>query len=116
MVSTAFPNVRVRVAYVSGATLVRPKNAVSVCKCPNSTSTGVERAETAGFVESDGCRLAPVIRASKKRTATPLGGVSPIVRLMGTPPLVEAAFIDPPQDTRKLQLAIARITRIAFRM
>src|ERR1700739_1748885 len=116
-VSTAFPNVRVRLAYVSGATFVRLRNAVSVCKCPNSISVGVESTETAGLVISDGCRVAPVIRASKKRTATLLGGVSPIVKLMGTPPLVEEALIaDPPQDTRRVQLAITRATRITFRM
>jgi len=54
-------------------------------KCPNSISTGEDSTETGGLVESEGCKLAPVIKASKNRTATPLGGVSPMVKLMGTP-------------------------------
>src|ERR1700746_3008816 len=56
----------------------RLKNALSVCRYPNSTSTGVVMKETAGFLASVGCRLAPVIEASEKRTATPFGGVSRI--------------------------------------
>ena len=73
---------------------------------------------TADFIVSIGCRLAPVIKASKNRTATVLGGVSLIVRLIGTPLLVPAveAPIDPPQDTRRQQAAITRVTQIAFRM
>jgi hypothetical protein len=116
-VSTAFPNVSVRLAYVSGATFVRLRNAVSVCKCPNSTSVGVESTETAGLVISVGCSVAPVIKASKNRTATLLGGVSPIVRLIGTPPFVDEALIDdPPQDTRRVQLVTTSATKITFRM
>src|SRR5579864_4677741 len=92
MVIIALPNVSVRLWYVSGATLPRFRNAVSVCRCPNSTSTGVVITETAGFFESDGCRLAPVMEASKKSTATPVGGVSPMVRVIGTPPTEDALW------------------------
>jgi hypothetical protein len=66
----------------------------------------VESTDTAGFVISEGCRLAPVINASKKSTATPLGGASPIDRLIGTP-LVVGVFMEPPQATSKTQLATA---------
>src|SRR5579859_108258 len=85
IVIVALPNVSVMLWYVSGATFAKLKNAVSVCRCPNSTSTGVASAETADFVMSDGCRLTPVIIASKNSTPTPFGGVSPIVKLIGTP-------------------------------
>src|SRR5579862_5345612 len=94
--------------YVSGATLAKLRNAVSVCKCPNSTSTGVVNAVTAGFVASDGCRLAPVTNASKNSTPTPFGGVSPRVKVMGTALLgVICWFIEPPQATRNRQLTTA---------
>ena len=67
----------------------RFRNAVSVCRCPNSTSTGVDITETAVLLLPVGSRLAPVMEASKKSTATPLGGVSPMVRLIGTPFVTE---------------------------
>src|SRR5260370_4026878 len=38
IVSTGLAKVKVRLLYVSGATLARLRNAVTVCKCPNSTS------------------------------------------------------------------------------
>src|SRR6266478_1608471 len=108
MVIIALPNVSVRLWYVSGATLPRSRNAVSVCKCPNSTSTGVVIRETACFLESDGCRLAPVMEASKKSTATPLGGVSPMVRLIGTPPTEDALrFMEELQASSKTQQVMA---------
>src|SRR6266571_5825937 len=56
---------------------------------------------------SDGCRLALVIDASKKSTATPLGGVSRIARLIGTPLLPVEELMEPPQATRKTQLTSA---------
>jgi hypothetical protein len=82
---------------------------VSACKCPNSTSTGVDITVTGAFLESEGCRLAPVMEASKKRTATPLGGVSPIVKLMGILFVlpIGAAFEEPPQAANKTQLETA---------
>jgi len=80
---------------------------VSVCKCPNSTSTGEESTGTAGLLESEGCKLAPVIEASKKRTATPVGGVSPMVKLIGTPLLVFMEFIEKPHEVRRVLLRIA---------
>src|SRR6266436_3014832 len=83
---------------------VRLRNAVSVCKCPNSTSTGVVTTATADLVISEGCRLPPVMEASKNNTATPLGGVSPMVKLIGTPLAVGGVFIEPPQAARKAQL------------
>ena len=107
IVSCAFPNVNLRLAYVSGATFARLRNALSVCKCPNSISTGDDSTETAALVESEGCRLAPVIDASKNRTATPLGGVSPMVKLMGTPPLGFTEFMEPPHAARMAVLRIA---------
>ena len=60
------------------------------------------------MLESEGCRLAPVMEASKKRTATPLGGVSPIVKVMGTPLLVFMEFVETPHEVRKVLLSIAR--------
>jgi hypothetical protein len=61
---------------------------------------------------SDGCRLAPVIEASIKSTATSPGGVSPIARLIGTPLLIVVELtveelIELPQATRKTQLTSA---------
>jgi hypothetical protein len=108
IVNCAFPKVKLRLAYVSGAMFARLRNALSVCKCPNSTSTGAESTETAGFVESEGFRLAPVMEASKNRTATPLGGVSPMLKLMGTPLLVFIEFMEPPQAASTLLLRSAR--------
>src|SRR5690349_18889834 len=107
IVSCAFPSVNLRLAYVSGATFARLRNALSVCKCPNSISTGDDSTETAALLESEGCRLAPVIDASKNRTATPLGGVSPIVKLIGTPLLWFIVFMEPPHAVRIVQLRIA---------
>jgi hypothetical protein len=60
------------------------------------------------LVESEGCRLAPVMEASKNRTATPLGGVSPMVKLMGTPLVVFTEFMEPPQAARIVLLKSAR--------
>src|ERR1700745_673525 len=81
------------------------RNAVSVCKCPNSTSTGVVSTATADLLMSEGCRVPPVIKASKNNTATPLGGVSRMVRIMGTLLTVGGVFIEPPpQAARKAQL------------
>src|SRR5260370_18199415 len=80
----------------------RLKNAVSVCRCPNSTSTGDDSTGTAALLESAGCRLAPVMEASKNRTATPLGGVSRIVKLIGTLPLGFTEFMEPPQAAKTL--------------
>src|SRR6267143_6976708 len=81
------------------------RNAVSVCKCPNSTSTGVVTTGTAALLISEGCKLPPVIKASKNSTATPLGGVSRMARLMGAPFTVGGVFIElPPQAARKAQL------------
>src|SRR4029077_1997996 len=91
------------------------RNAVSVCKCPNSTSTGVVTTETAALLISEGCKLPPVIKASKNSTATPLGGVSRMLRLMGTPLTVGVVFIElPPQAARNAQLTSTSAT-IAFR-
>jgi hypothetical protein len=90
-----------------GGTFARLRKAVSVCKCPNSTSTGADKTETAGLLVSEGCRLAPVMEASKKRTATPLGGVSPIVKLMGAPPAAVTEFVEAPQAARKALLTSA---------
>src|SRR4029077_15320242 len=89
------------------------RNAVSVCKCPNSTSTGVVTTGTAALLVSEGCKVPPVIKTSKTSTATPLGGVSRMVRLMGTPLTVEV-FIEPPQAARKAQLTSKSATK-AFR-
>src|SRR5437879_1521335 len=108
IVSCALPKVNLRLAYVSGATFARLRSALSVCKCPNSISTGEDSTETAGLVESEGCRLAPVIKASKNRTATPLGGVSPIVKLMGTPLLGATDCIGPLQAARIVPLRSTR--------
>jgi hypothetical protein len=112
IVSTALLKVRFRLAYVSGATFARLRNAVFVCKCPNSTSTGVVTTGTADLVISEGRKLPPVIEASKNNTATPLGGVSPMVRLMGTPLTVGEVFIiEPlPQAARKAQLTSTSAT------
>src|SRR5258708_12866979 len=85
IVSTALPNVRVMLLYVSGGMFDKLRNAVSVCKCPNSTSTGVVSTATAALLISDGCKLPPVIKASKNNTATPLGGVARKVRAVGPP-------------------------------
>src|SRR5882762_1824523 len=68
IVSCAFPKVNLRLAYVSGATFARLRSALSVCRCPNSISTGDDSTDTAALLESEGCRLAPVIEASKNRT------------------------------------------------
>src|SRR6516165_7945498 len=85
--------------------LPRLSHAVSVCRCPNSTSTGVVITETAAFLGSDGCRLAAVMDASKKSTATPLGGVSPMVRVIGTPPIEDGLwFMEELQASSKMQL------------
>src|SRR5229473_3017491 len=111
IVNWAFPKVNLMLAYVSGGTFARLRNAVSVCKCPNSTSTGTDSTGTAGLLESDGCRLAPVMEASKKRTATPFGGVSPIVRLIGTPLVGVLEFMEPPQAARKALLRSASAKR-----
>src|SRR5215472_9626335 len=83
--------------YVSGVIFARLRKAVSVCKWPNSISTGLASKEMGGLVESEGCRLAPVIDASKNRTATPFGGASPIVRLIGTPLVTWTGLMEPPQ-------------------
>src|SRR5690349_3969125 len=91
---------------------VRLRNAVSVCKCPNSTSTGVVTTATADLLISEGCKLPPVIEASKNNTATPLGGVSPIVKLMGTPLTVGGVFIEPPQAARNAQLTSMSATKV----
>src|SRR5260370_18456573 len=85
----------------------RLKNAVSVCRCPNSTSTGDDSTGTAALLESAGCRLAPVMEASKNRTATPLGGVSRIVKLIGTLPLGLMEFLEPPQPAKTILLRSA---------
>src|SRR5260370_12735770 len=85
----------------------RLKNAVSVCKCPNSTSTGADSTGTAALLESAGCRLAPVMEASKNRTATPLGGVSRIVKLIGTLPFGFMEFMEPTQAAKTMPLRIA---------
>src|SRR5260370_34417066 len=85
----------------------RLKNAVSVCRCPNSTSTGDDSTGTAALLESAGCRLAPVMEASKNRTATPLGGVSRIVKLIGTLPLGFMEFMEPPQAAKTMLLRSA---------
>lgn len=103
---------------MSGATFARLRNAVSVCKCPNSTSTGVVITDTAGLLESEGCRVAPVMEASKKSTATPLGGVSPIVRLMGIlfPLPIGVDIVEPPQAVNKTQLESASTIKIVRHM
>src|SRR6266446_4095223 len=93
---------------------VRLRNAVSVCKWPNSTSTGVVATATADLVISEGCKLPPVMEASKNSTATPLGGVSPIVKLIGTPLAVGGVFIEPPQAARKAQLTSMSATRVVL--
>jgi len=108
IVSCAPPKVNLRLAYVSGVTFARLRNALSVCKCPNSISTGEDSTETAGLLESEGCRLAPVIKASKNKTAAPLGGVSPMVKLMGTPLLWFIVFMEPPHAARIVQLRSTR--------
>ena len=89
--------------------MARLRNAVSVCKCPNSTSTGVDSTETAGLLVSDGCRFAAVTLASKKSTATPFGGVSPMVRLSGTPLATEDGlrFMEPLQARSKREVVSA---------
>src|SRR5215469_11182001 len=73
--------------------------------CPNSTSTGAFMRETAGFLLSVGCRLTPVIEASKNRTPTPFGGVSRIDKLTGTPFPAGEDFMEPPQAAIKTQHA-----------
>src|SRR5260370_14799671 len=108
IVSCAFPNVNLRLAYMSGATFARLRNALSVCRCPNSISTGADITETAGFFGSEGCRLAPMMEASKNRTATPLGGVSPMLKLRGKPPLVFMEFMELPQAAKTTLLRSAR--------
>jgi hypothetical protein len=78
----------------------------------------VDSTDTAALLESEGCKLAPVIIASKKTTATPFGGVSPSDKLMGTalpagggvmelPPqptnvYVVSAIAKPKKDTREM--------------
>jgi hypothetical protein len=46
------------------------------------------------------------MEASKKSTATPLGGVSPIVKLIGTllPLPASVGFVEPPQAAKSTQL------------
>src|SRR5215469_9383774 len=100
MVISAFPKVKAMPLYVSGVIFARLRKAVSVCKWPNSISTGLVSTEMGGLEESEGCRLAPVIDASKNRTATPFGGVSPIVRLIGTPLVTWTGLMEPPQAKR----------------
>jgi hypothetical protein len=72
---------------------------------------------TKGLPES-GCRLAPVIVASKKSTATPVGGVSPIVKLMGIVLAlpIGTGFVEPPQAANKTQLESASAIKIVRRM
>src|SRR5579863_6329381 len=109
----AVPKVSVMLLNVSAGTLARLRNAESVCKCPNSISTGLDSADTAGLLVSDGCRLAPVIKASKKSIATPFGGVSPIIKLMGTPFVTTGVeFIEPPQAIMKMQITSANAKEI----
>jgi hypothetical protein len=55
--------------------------------------------------------VAPVIEASKKRTATPLGGVSPMVKLIGAPLVAVMEFMEPPQAARKALQRIASAKR-----
>jgi len=88
------------------------RKAVSVCRCPNSTSTGDVNPEIGGLVESEGCRLAPAMDASKNNTATPLGGVSPTVRVTGTPLFTVIGDIDPPHATNVALAKTAAIKRI----
>jgi hypothetical protein len=53
------------------------------------------------------------MEASKNRTATPFGGVSPIVKLMGTLLLLPSGmgFVEPPQAANKTQLETASPTK-----
>src|SRR5205823_10905392 len=66
---------------------------VQTCALPIS-STGFANTEMAGLLESEGCSVAPVMDASKKSTATPFLGVSPIVRLNGAPLLTVMGFME----------------------
>jgi len=51
------------------------------------------------------------MEASKKRTATPLGGVSLMVKLMGTPLVGVIELVEAPQAARKTLLRSATATR-----
>jgi hypothetical protein len=98
IVSCALPNVSVKLAYVSAGIFVRLRNARSVCRWLISTSVGVESTETGALLESDGCKLAPVIIASKNTMPTPFGGVSPTDKVIGTAfPAAGGVFELPPQ-------------------
>jgi hypothetical protein len=66
--------------------------------------------EAAAFIGSDGCRLAAVMEASKKSTATPLGGVSPMARVIGTPLIEDGLwFMEELQASSKTQLISASV-------
>src|SRR5215831_8906084 len=73
--------------------------------------------ETAGLLVSAGCRLAAVIEASKKSTATPLGGVSPMLRVMGTPfVVIVERFVELLQASSSTQPNSESAKRKRFRM
>jgi hypothetical protein len=73
--------------------------------------------ETAGLLISAGWRLAAVIEASRKSTATPLGGVSPIDKVIGTPlAVMDERFVEPLQASSSTQLTNATAKKKKFLM